>query len=89
MGGGPSFDDRPIPRQRSQLKTPQPVAGGNRHHLTRGLGGGGREEGGVGRVRQIRGASENDGGQDGSSFGGDGEGIRLGPVKPKGRSRFV
>ena len=84
------YDDKQIRRQRSQLKTPQPMVpppAGNH----RGQGLGAVRERGVRRVRQIRGVCESDGDHHSStsSFGGDREAPRLGPVKPKGKSRSV
>lgn len=83
-----------IKKQRSQLKTPQSVVAGfasshhHHHHHSRGFDGG--REGGVGRVRQIRGDREIDGERhSSSSFGGDGDPMRLAPVKPKGKSRLA
>ena len=85
-GYAPS-DERQIKRRRSLLKTPQPVVPGS--HQGQGLGGG--REGGVRVARQIRGAAENDGGHysSSSSFGGDREPLRLGPVKPNRKSRSM
>ena len=100
-GGIAAPDDRQTKRRRSRLKTPQSVVAGfangslHHHQYRRGYGGG-REGGGggVGLARQIRGVCENDGGQmynsSSSSFGGEGgDPLRLGPVKPKGKSKLV
>ena len=88
-GLGVSSDERRIRRQKSQLKTPQPVTSGySGSRLSDGFEE--RESGsrGVGLVQQIRGVAENDGGQFSSSSSlGEGEPPRLAPVKPKGRSR--
>ena len=92
-GGFASCDEKQqIRRRRSQLKTPQSVvAGFPSGHQGIGFGGGRREGGGVGLARQIRGVSDGNGGQHSSfPFGGEGgDPMRLGPVKPKGKSRFV
>lgn len=80
-------DERLIRRRRSQLKTPQSMVSrlANRHKFD-GQGGGGG--GGVGLARQIRGINENDGRQySPSSSLGDGDGPRLMPVRPKGKSK--
>ena len=91
-GGFASCDEKQqIRRRRSQLKTPQSVvAGFPSGHQGRGFCGG-REGGKIGLARQIRGVSDGNGGQhSSSSFGGEGgDPMRLGPVKPKGKSRFV
>lgn len=86
--GGVFSDEKERRHKRSLLKTPQPVAASYAsNHLSNGYddrGSGAR----VGPVRQIRGNADSDGNHFSSSSSlGDGEPLRLAPVKPKGKSR--